>query len=45
VKPGEEIDAPPGEAEDEEEKWTASVVADFDQHKWVNLCTLLPYGS
>jgi nucleoporin SEH1 len=32
VKPGEEIDALPGETE-EDEKWTASVVADFDQHK------------
>lgn len=36
VKPGEELDGPhEGELEEEEGKWTASVVADFDQHKWV----------
>jgi len=32
VKPGEELDGQ-GEVEEEEGKWTASVVADFDQHK------------
>ena len=31
MKPGEELD---GESEEEEGKWTASIVADFDQHKW-----------
>ncbi|KAG6860494.1 hypothetical protein C0995_010531 [Termitomyces sp. Mi166 len=30
VKPGEDLS---GEDEEEEEKWTASVVADFDQHR------------
>ncbi|KAG6875637.1 hypothetical protein C0993_008222, partial [Termitomyces sp. T159_Od127] len=30
VKPGEDLD---GEDEEEEGKWTANVVADFDQHK------------
>jgi nucleoporin SEH1 len=39
VKPGEELD---GDGESEEEgKWTASIVADFDQHKWAFcLCCL-----
>ncbi|KAG6850306.1 hypothetical protein H0H93_015248 [Arthromyces matolae] len=32
VKPGDDID---GEDEDEENKWTATVVADFDQHNTV----------
>ncbi|KAF8231012.1 WD40 repeat-like protein [Tricholoma matsutake] len=34
VKPGEELDGPrEGEPEEEEGKWTASIVADFDHHK------------
>lgn len=36
MKPGEELDGPrEGEPEEEEGKWTASIVADFDHHKYV----------